>query len=84
MSDCFTHIVNVAISHTKYFHYSVAAYAWCGDGIVSNHFIAIFLENLSVKNFENRLRFSQSYCHELGVSLFCWDTVYKNLLSSVR
>jgi len=44
----------------------------CG-GIFSKYFAANLLENLTVKNLENRLRINKSYHHVFGVSLF-WNT----------
>jgi len=43
----------------------------CG-GIFNKYFIANFLENLSVKNFENRLKFDEVTAMCL-VSPFLWD-----------
>ena len=45
----------------------MATYARC-EGLSSHKFIANFLENLPVKEFEKSLEFRRSYCDEFGVS----------------
>jgi len=45
------------------------------DGIFDNSFIANFLENLAVRNFENRLRFDE-VTRTSSMSRFSWDAVW--------